>query len=222
MWIDGSGWICRLTDAAWAKLRPGKWYALTHCTFFPVKWWLLSCSLLSLPLVSDLCVISVPESTRLGLVWLIYICPAIEDELEQAIYKAGGIIESNFGNLSKISWARSSRTDKGVSFWICVKNGWCFRPFYFCSIHIAGLECHRGWLSTPQMSSKHRLIPGYWMCWEFCGPGAFSVHSDINEDGSSNSCLGEWFWWHYIGWKHQHASSSIHSDIWHCPSDKVL
>jgi len=39
---------------------------------------------------------------------------AIEDELEQAIYKAGGIIESNFGNLSKISWARSSRTDKGV------------------------------------------------------------------------------------------------------------
>jgi tRNA pseudouridine38-40 synthase len=45
---------------------------------------------------------------------LIYICPAIEDELEQAIYKAGGIIESNFGNLSKISWARSSRTDKGV------------------------------------------------------------------------------------------------------------
>lgn len=40
---------------------------------------------------------------------------AIEDELERAIYKAGGIIKSNFGNLAKISWTRSSRTDKGVS-----------------------------------------------------------------------------------------------------------
>ncbi|KAK4752943.1 hypothetical protein SAY87_021741 [Trapa incisa] len=38
----------------------------------------------------------------------------IEEELENAIYKAGGILESNFGNLNKIAWARSSRTDKGV------------------------------------------------------------------------------------------------------------
>ncbi|KAL6203525.1 hypothetical protein ACLB2K_027225 [Fragaria x ananassa] len=38
----------------------------------------------------------------------------IEKELETAIFKAGGIRESNFGNLNKISWARSSRTDKGV------------------------------------------------------------------------------------------------------------
>lgn len=38
----------------------------------------------------------------------------IEEELELAIFKAGGMIESNFGNLSKISWTRSSRTDKGV------------------------------------------------------------------------------------------------------------
>ncbi|KAL0533519.1 hypothetical protein IC582_027551 [Cucumis melo] len=40
--------------------------------------------------------------------------PTIEQELEAAIYKAGGIRESNYGNLNKISWARSSRTDKGV------------------------------------------------------------------------------------------------------------
>ncbi len=217
MWINGSGWICRLTDAAWAKLRPGKWYALTHCTFFPVKWWLLSCSLLSLPLVSDLCVNSVPEGTRLGLVWLIYICPAIEDELEQAIYKAGGIIESNFGNLSKISWARSSRTDKGVCFWICVKNGGCFRLFTLQVLNVTGDD-----YPLHKCQANTGLFLDTECVGKFCGPGAFSVHSDINEDGSSNSCLGEWFWWHYIGWKHQHASSSIHSDIWHCPSDKVL
>lgn len=41
---------------------------------------------------------------------------AIEGELEIAISKAGGIRDSNFGNLHKIGWARSSRTDKGVSF----------------------------------------------------------------------------------------------------------
>ncbi|XP_020972515.1 putative tRNA pseudouridine synthase [Arachis ipaensis] len=38
----------------------------------------------------------------------------IEKELETAIYKAGGIHDNNFGNLEKIAWARSSRTDKGV------------------------------------------------------------------------------------------------------------
>ncbi|KAH7542797.1 hypothetical protein FEM48_Zijuj02G0113000 [Ziziphus jujuba var. spinosa] len=38
----------------------------------------------------------------------------IEKELETAIYKVGGIRESNFGDLNKIAWARSSRTDKGV------------------------------------------------------------------------------------------------------------
>ncbi|KAF3454829.1 hypothetical protein FNV43_RR05277 [Rhamnella rubrinervis] len=38
----------------------------------------------------------------------------IEKELETAIYKAGGIRESNFGDLQKVAWARSSRTDKGV------------------------------------------------------------------------------------------------------------
>ncbi|KAJ9167483.1 hypothetical protein P3X46_022133 [Hevea brasiliensis] len=37
----------------------------------------------------------------------------IEAELEHAIFKAGGILDSNYGNLQKIAWARSSRTDKG-------------------------------------------------------------------------------------------------------------
>ncbi|KAL5974727.1 hypothetical protein ACLOJK_031397, partial [Asimina triloba] len=38
---------------------------------------------------------------------------AIEAELEAAIFKAGGILGSNYGDLHKIGWARSSRTDKG-------------------------------------------------------------------------------------------------------------
>ncbi|KAH9314485.1 hypothetical protein KI387_023112, partial [Taxus chinensis] len=38
----------------------------------------------------------------------------IEGELERAMLKAGGILESNYGNLHKIGWRRSSRTDKGV------------------------------------------------------------------------------------------------------------
>lgn len=38
----------------------------------------------------------------------------IEKELETAIFKAGGIRDTNYGNLNKIAWARSSRTDKGV------------------------------------------------------------------------------------------------------------
>ncbi|XP_057953311.1 putative tRNA pseudouridine synthase [Malania oleifera] len=40
--------------------------------------------------------------------------PTVEGELEAAIFKAGGIRDSNFGDLDKIRWARSSRTDKGV------------------------------------------------------------------------------------------------------------
>ncbi|KAL5558671.1 hypothetical protein UlMin_034882 [Ulmus minor] len=35
-------------------------------------------------------------------------------EVETAIFEAGGICESNFGDLQKIAWARSSRTNKGV------------------------------------------------------------------------------------------------------------
>ncbi|KAJ0979238.1 hypothetical protein J5N97_014712 [Dioscorea zingiberensis] len=38
----------------------------------------------------------------------------IEAELESAIHRSGGILDTNYGNLHKIGWARSSRTDKGV------------------------------------------------------------------------------------------------------------
>lgn len=38
----------------------------------------------------------------------------VEDVLEEAVYRSGGILESNRGMLGKINWSRSSRTDKRV------------------------------------------------------------------------------------------------------------
>ena len=38
----------------------------------------------------------------------------IESELEQALAKAGRVLESNVGAHHKMGWSRSSRTDKGV------------------------------------------------------------------------------------------------------------
>jgi tRNA pseudouridine38-40 synthase len=38
----------------------------------------------------------------------------LEDVLEKAIVKAGGISADNAGNLTKVSWSRAARTDKGV------------------------------------------------------------------------------------------------------------
>ncbi|KAF2075399.1 hypothetical protein CYY_003278 [Polysphondylium violaceum] len=40
--------------------------------------------------------------------------PAIENDLEKALFKAGHILPSNLGDLERIRWSRSSRTDKGV------------------------------------------------------------------------------------------------------------
>ncbi|CAM9997297.1 unnamed protein product, partial [Laminaria digitata] len=38
----------------------------------------------------------------------------VEGELETALWKAGAIADSNYGDLTKIGWGRTSRTDKGV------------------------------------------------------------------------------------------------------------
>lgn len=38
----------------------------------------------------------------------------VEDVLQKAIYASGAILSSNYGDLHKIGWTRSSRTDKGV------------------------------------------------------------------------------------------------------------
>ncbi len=38
----------------------------------------------------------------------------VEDVLESALHAAGAISDANFGELSKVSWSRASRTDKGM------------------------------------------------------------------------------------------------------------
>ena len=38
----------------------------------------------------------------------------IEDVVEEAVYKVGGIADSNYRDFHKISWTRAARTDKGV------------------------------------------------------------------------------------------------------------
>jgi len=38
----------------------------------------------------------------------------VEAVLEKCLFLAGGIIEKNFGNIQKINWSRTARTDKGV------------------------------------------------------------------------------------------------------------
>ncbi|KAF7816204.1 putative tRNA pseudouridine synthase [Senna tora] len=68
----------------------------------------------------------------------------VEKELETAIFKSGGIRDSNFGDLQKIAWARSSRTDKGVhslatmiSFKMEIpENAWCGDPYGFALANI--------------------------------------------------------------------------------------
>jgi hypothetical protein len=40
--------------------------------------------------------------------------PTVEEVLEMAVLKAGLMRKENFGDLSKVKWSRSSRTDKGV------------------------------------------------------------------------------------------------------------
>lgn len=41
-------------------------------------------------------------------------CNSVERHLEKALLLAGGIQETNFGNLNRIHWSRAARTDKGV------------------------------------------------------------------------------------------------------------
>ena len=38
----------------------------------------------------------------------------VEEALEAAIHRAGGIADDNMGTLQKVSWSRAGRTDKGV------------------------------------------------------------------------------------------------------------
>lgn len=48
----------------------------------------------------------------------------IEHELRDAVFRVGAMRESNFEDLGKIDWSRSSRTDKGVHAGCIVVRGW--------------------------------------------------------------------------------------------------
>lgn len=93
---------------------------------------------------------------------------AIEGELETALFKAGGIRESNYGNLQKIAWARSSRTDKGVSYiWIwnvpLLHVPWNV-PFSYCSWFQIIVQNNIGSLlgnhDMPQNGNSSRCMEG--------------------------------------------------------------
>ena len=70
-----------------------------------------------------------PKKKRKVAIYLVYVghgyqgmqrnpgCKSIEDELFQAIYKAGGISDANSDDegFRKVHWSRAARTDKGVS-----------------------------------------------------------------------------------------------------------
>ena len=71
---------------------------------------------------------------------------AVEDVLETALYNAGMIRESNYGELSKIKWARSSRTDKGVH--------------SLTTVISCKLELQRGVLDSDPEGEEHRTRTG--------------------------------------------------------------
>lgn len=72
----------------------------------------------------------------------------IEHELRDAIFRAGAMRESNFADLTKVDWARSSRTDKGVhAGCIVVRATYCSRwsgvgPL--CDVHSLSTACRMG------------------------------------------------------------------------------
>lgn len=91
----------------------------------------------------------------------------VEDVLQEAIYKMGGILPSNHGNLQKIGWSRSSRTDKGVHALANVRNG-C----YVLAVLFSDVQC-------CSMLEQHHTALG-----PCCGCGMFAAvcvgHSNEN------------------------------------------
>lgn len=64
----------------------------------------------------------------------------IEDDLRQAIFKAGAMRESNFVDLRKIDWSRSSRTDKGVHAG-CIVVGACMAHWVMLRSRVSCCVC---------------------------------------------------------------------------------
>ena len=146
---------------------------------------------------------------------------AIEEELEHAIFKAGGIIESNFRHLAKISWTRSSRTDKGVNLchstlFVCLFFNFflltflwlinlqlCFVAESFLSVmrdifvfNVHTRYCHATIVVKVLHVKRTCLRMAFLLhllklLLILDDPGAFFVYSNFHEDGSSRDGLGE-------------------------------
>jgi hypothetical protein len=77
--------------------------------------------------------------------------PTIEGEVEDALFRAGHIAGSNYRDLSKIGWSRSSRTDKGVHAARLVLNAKLLVSDAGCSTHSSCCCCC--WSSSSLSSS---------------------------------------------------------------------
>ena len=71
-------------------------------------------------------------------------CNSVERHLEKALLLAGGIQETNFGNLNRIHWNRAARTDKGVH-----ANAQCIA---------AKLSVHKGDEGSEEEKSSARRV----------------------------------------------------------------
>jgi len=74
----------------------------------------------------------------------------VEDVLQAALDAAGCILPSNFGNLQKIGWSRSSRTDKGVHALANVKNQIAVYPCRLLSFLFSRWSCAVTEYDKPQ------------------------------------------------------------------------
>lgn len=97
--------------------------------------------------------------------------------METAIYNAGGIRESNLGNLNKIAWARSSRTDKGVM-------NLTYNQFLFVLGNL--IVCY----------SILRTFGFHLCCGEIDVVGSLFSDDDIIENGNPRECMGRRPFWH--------------------------
>jgi len=90
----------------------------------------------------------------------------IEAELEQALAKAGRVLESNLGAHHKMGWSRSSRTDKGVHSLatVCPPSVNCLFPqhakLYRDSPQVGGL--HTG--GSPRLATVPIGVSMYLFC----------------------------------------------------------
>jgi len=126
--------------------------------------------------------------------------PSIEFVLENALYKAKCIADSNHGSLAKIGWSRSSRTDKGVhcarmviSAKLLLKPDWCDQDDYteFISITNSYLPPEIRIFSCTKVNSGFRARDACtWREYEYIFPlDVLTRESDDGSVGGNNTNL---------------------------------